>query len=349
MTDWRGASITVEATVRDAMTKIDSQSLQIALVVDVDDRLLGTVTDGDIRRGLLRGVDFNAPATEIMERDPITLDPGIGSAEALLLMQAKQIRQIPRVDGERRIVGLEVLDQLLGPVQSDVWVVLMAGGLGSRLRPLTAETPKPLLPVAGRPLLQIILESFVQQGFRRFFMAINYKGTMFREHFGDGSRWGVDIDYLEESERLGTAGALRLLPEDPPGPMIVMNGDLLTAVEYRHLLDFHHAQGADATMCVRDYSLQVPYGVASIEGHNLIGISEKPRHHFFVNAGIYVLDPEVLQALPDDGPCDMPQLFETLIGQGREVAAFPIREYWLDIGHFDDLEQAQGDFPKVFG
>jgi NDP-sugar pyrophosphorylase family protein len=271
------------------------------------------------------------------------------SKESLLArMKLTGLHQIPLVNEAHKIVGLEIIDYLIVPAKYDNWVVLMAGGLGTRLRPLTEDMPKPLLRIGGRPILETILENFVEAGFRRFFIAINYKGELIERYFGDGSRWGVELCYLQEKQILGTAGPLGLLPEKPSLPVVVMNGDILTKVNFKQLLDFHAEHGAQATMCVREYNYQVPYGVVKMDRHRLVTIEEKPVQRFFVNAGVYVLCPDVLDFIPFGSPCDMPDLFKKLITEQRETAVFPIREYWLDIGRMDDFEQAEVDFGKVF-
>jgi NDP-sugar pyrophosphorylase family protein len=225
-------------------------------------------------------------------------------------------------------------------------VVLMAGGLGTRLQPLTDECPKPLLAVGGRPILETILESFAEQGFKRIFLSVNHKAEMIRSHFGAGERWGVQVEYLHESIRLGTAGALSLLPERPTTPVVVMNGDLLTRTNFDNLLRFHNAQDAIATMAVREYDFQVPYGVVRLNGANIESIEEKPVQRFFVNAGIYTLSPEALDYLPIQTMFDMPNLFEHLIAAGKTTAAYPLREYWLDIGRLEELERAQREWAE---
>jgi dTDP-glucose pyrophosphorylase len=339
MSLWRNALTKPGDTVRETIRRIDGSSTQIALVVDADGRLLGTITDGDIRRGLLKGVSLDDPASAIMNASPTCARPDESREVILARMKAKSLHQIPVVDTERRVVGLEVLDELLA-ARRDNWVVLMAGGRGTRLRPLTDETPKPLLRVGAKPILETILGSFIEQGFSRFFLAVNYRADMVRSHFGDGSRWGVEIGYLSEQSPLGTAGALSLLPSRPASPLLVMNADLLTRVGFGHMLDFHRAQGAVATMGVREYDFQVPFGVVKIKGQSILSIEEKPTHRFFVNAGIYVLSPETLDLVPQGRHFDMPELFEALIAKGRETAVFPVREYWIDIGRMDDFEKA---------
>ena len=338
-----------EDTIRSAIEAIDSNATKVVVVVDGEERLLGTVTDGDVRRGLLRGVSLDDPVEKVMNEDPVSHRLNESRDEALQVMREKKIGLIPVLDPDGRVVQLQTQEELLHPSLEETWVVLMVGGLGSRLRPLTEDTPKPLLKVGDRPLLETIVRSFARQGFQRIFLSVNYRAELFEAHFGNGAQLGVRIDYLHEDSSLGTAGALRLLPERPPGPVIVMNGDLLTSVDFRHLLDFHNAQSADATMCVRDYHLEVPFGVAVIDEQRLVAISEKPRHHFFVNAGIYVLSPESLEAIPPSGAYQMTDLFQALIDDGKGTTVFPIREYWLDIGRVNDLERAQGDFPSVFG
>lgn len=337
-----------ETQVIIAIKAINMGGIQIAIVIDADHRLLGTVTDGDVRRGLLRGVGLDQPVSQVMNAAPTTLRYGQSRDAAAEIMRRLQIHQLPVVDQDNRIVGVEVFDDIVAPYDAGTWVVLMAGGLGTRLRPLTEDVPKPMIPVGGRPLLETIVRNFETQGFRQIFLSVNYKSEVIREYFGDGLNHGVSIEYLVEHQRLGTAGALALLPSRPPGPVIVMNGDLLTSVNFRQLVDFHREQGATATMCVREYAFQVPYGVVQTDGPRLIAVVEKPVHNFFVNAGVYVVEPAALDLLPEGQPFDMTQLFERIATDGSSVAVFPIHEYWLDIGRLDDLERARGDFGKVF-
>ena len=349
MTDYARVLIARDAPIVQAIQLIEAASTQIALVVDADQRLLGTITDGDVRRGILRGVPLDAAVERIMKREPVTVGPEVGRDELLGLMSGLQVSQIPRIDSDGRVIGLEILGDILRQAELDNWVVLMAGGLGVRLRPLTEETPKPLLSVGGRPVLETILDAFVGQGFHRFYISVNYKAEMFKTHFGDGSHRGIEIRYLDENRRLGTAGALSLLPQRPESSIIVMNGDLLTSVNFRQLLDFHESHAAKATMCVREYSFQVPYGVVRTEQHRLLDIEEKPVHHFFVSGGIYALHPDALDHVPAGRPFDMPALFKRLIGESQVVSAFPVHEYWLDIGHVDDLKRAESEYLSVFG
>ncbi len=349
MRDFAQTLVGPSMQILEAIKAIEAGSRQIALVVDDDRHLLGTVTDGDIRRGILRGIGLDQAVSAVMNPRPLTANVDQGRDAVLRLMRDREIHQIPLLDAGGRLVGLETLDELIHRDQIDVWVVLMAGGLGTRLRPLTENTPKPLLPVGGRPLLETIIENFANQGFQRIFLSVNYKAEMFERHFGDGSRYGVSIEYIHEPERMGTAGALALLPSRPQNPLIVMNADLLTTLNFRQFLEFHRSHRAQATMGVREYSFQVPYGVVRADQARLLSIVEKPVQQFFVSAGMYVLEPDALNVIPNDTFFDMPMLFEALLAQGAEASVFPVREYWLDIGRLDDLERAQSEFGKVFG
>ena len=348
MIAWQQALIGPESTVREAVETIDAAGLQIAIVADEDGRLLGTVTDGDIRRAILRGTSLDDAVAQVMNENPTTAREHDDRETLLRLMRQRNLHQIPLLDATWRVVGLEVLDHLLQPVRRENPVVLMAGGLGSRLSPLTDDTPKPLLHVGAKPILETILEAFVQHGFGRFYLSVNYLAEQVEAHFGDGSQWGVEIEYLRERERLGTAGALSLLPERPTEPLFVMNGDLLTRLNFAHLLDFHAEHAAAATMCVREYEMQVPYGVIETRSHHILDIREKPTERYLVNAGVYVLQPEALDLIPKGKFFDMPELFMRLIQQEQETAVFPIREYWMDIGQVDDFKRANGDYSEVF-
>ena len=349
MTNWKRARVSPTTKIKDVLKVIDSSDLQIALVVDKRDALLGTITDGDIRRGILKGIGLNDEAKAVMNPKPITSHKCVTSEEMLARMQKASIHQMPIVDDSGRVIEIELLDHLIrGSGSRNNIVVLMAGGLGTRLRPLTDDRPKSLLPVGNKPILETILENFIEHGFRNFFISVNYKDEMIREYFGDGSRLGINIKYLKEKIRLGTAGALTLLPQKPQSPMIIMNGDLLTKVNFTQLLNFHKESGVAATMCVREYDFQVPYGVVRMEKNYISSIDEKPVQKFFVNAGIYVLDPLTLKHIPKDTAFDMPKLFQKISTGKQHASAFPIREYWLDIGRMEDFNRANGDFQKFF-
>ena len=345
--DWRTTLIKPDRSLREAIGVIDKSGLQIALVTSDDSQLLGTVTDGDVRRGLLAGIGLEDPVSNVMNSTPTVANLNQTPQDILSVMKTKQLRQIPVVDTDQCVVGMEVIDSLLQCPRRDNPVILLAGGLGSRLMPLTENCPKPLLKVGDKPILERIIENFKAFGFHRFYLSVNYMAEMIEEYFGDGSQWEVEIDYLRERKRLGTAGAISLLPDKPELPFVVMNGDLLTKINFSHLLDFHDNHAPMGTMCVREYQFQVPFGVVKLDRHRLRGIDEKPVQRFFVNAGIYVLEPDVLNYVPNEDYLDMPTLFEDLLKNQHETAVFPIREYWLDIGRKDDFERANADIAEA--
>jgi dTDP-glucose pyrophosphorylase len=342
--NWEKVIVRPDMPLSETISRIDSAALQVGLVVDELGQLKGIVTDGDIRRAILRGVSLDARSDVIMSCSPRVLPVGTPGSEVLAFMRRHAVHHVPIIDNEGQLVGLEVLDELIGTYARPNWVVIMAGGLGTRLRPLTEDCPKPLLPVGGKPILENILESFAEQGFRKIFLSINYKADLIRNHFGDGARWGVQIEYLHEMTRLGTAGALSLLPSWPEDSLIVMNGDLLTHANFETLLEFHREHGAVATMAVREYDFQVPYGVVRISGDRITAIEEKPVQSFFVNAGIYVLSPQAFELIPQATYFDMPALFERMINKCMPTSAYPLREYWLDVGRLDEFERAQTEW-----
>ena len=338
--------VVASTPVIEVIRLIDVSSLQIALVHE-DGRLVGAVTDGDVRRGILRGVGLEAPVSAIMSREPVSATADMTDEAMLSLMRRLRIHQLPIVDADGRVVDVKTLDSLLSSGQQANWVVLMAGGLGTRLRPLTDERPKPLLHVGDRPILETIVRGFSGTGFSRFFISVNYRSEMIKSFFGDGSQLGVTIEYLEEENRLGTAGALSLLPERPTSPFFVMNADLLTTLNFRQMLNFHEQNGAMATVCVRDHSVTLPFGVIETHNGKIKTMREKPTHRFLVNAGIYVLHPEALDYIDPSEHLDMPDLLHRLMS-GGDVDAFPMREFWMDIGHPDDLERAAEEYERIF-
>ncbi|TGU70601.1 CBS domain-containing protein [Geomonas terrae] len=348
MDNWKKVVVSLDTTIKSTIEIIDATAMQIALVVDEGMRLVGTITDGDVRRAILHNISLDGPASTIMNPHPIVATTTQSRETTLTVMRNKVIRQIPVVQEDGVLVGLEIFDELVKPVARKNVVLLMAGGLGSRLRPLTNECPKPLLKIGDKPILETILENFIEHGFRKFYLSVNYMAEMIEEYFGDGSNWGVEISYLRENERMGTAGALSLLPPGIEDPVIVMNGDLLTRVNFTHLLNFHLENPGKATICVRDYEFRVPYGVVKVDGHRLTGIAEKPVHQFFVCAGIYVLDSDVIGMVPKSTFYDMPHLLEKLLAEKHDTSVFPVREYWMDIGRLADFERANSDYVEVF-
>jgi dTDP-glucose pyrophosphorylase len=335
--------------LREAIGILDRGGLQIAVVVDEQRRILGTVTDGDVRRALIRQISLAASVSEVMTRQPYTAPMSAAKERILQLMERYQISQIPLVDADGRIVGIETLHGLLHGKRRDNAVFLMAGGFGTRLQPLTDNCPKPLLNIGDKPILEIIIENFVRAGFHRFFISTHYRAEMIQDHFGDGSRWGVSIAYVHEQQPLGTGGALGLLPnKEIEQPIVMMNSDLLTNMNFDNLLTFHIEHSALATMCVREYEHRIPYGVIESDGYRIRSIVEKPTQRFFVNAGIYIISPELLRLVPSGTRIDMPTLLAQKIQEGHEVNVFPMHEYWLDIGRMEDFQRAQFEISGVF-
>ena len=348
MKNWKDALIGPESTLEAAIATLDRSALRIVLVVDENTRLLGTLTDGDIRRALLRHLPLSSSVKDVMCTTPLTAQLDWSRERILAVMENRQLLQLPLVDMEGRVVGLETLHALLEKRQFDNPVFLMAGGFGTRLHPLTHDCPKPLLNIGDRPILQHIVESFATAGFHRFFISTHYLPHMIRDHFGDGSRWGIDIRYVHEETPLGTGGALGLLPHgEIDAPMFMMNSDLLTTMNYQQLLAFHLEHRSHATMCVREYEYQVPYGVIQSEGHRIVSIREKPSQHFFINAGIYLLSPELVRSVRPGTRIDMPTLLQGAIDDGKKVIQYPIHEYWLDIGRMEDLKRARVDIGSL--
>jgi dTDP-glucose pyrophosphorylase len=343
-----GIKLSPTSTVREALQIIDSGAMKIALVVGDGNKLLGTLSDGDIRRGLLNGLTLDDSIESVIFRKPLVAHVNDSKETILQKAVAKKIYQIPIVDHDGTLIGIEEVDELLRPKELPNKVVLMAGGLGTRLRPLTDDRPKPLLEVGSKPILETIIENFAKYGFKNFILSVNYKAHMLEDYFGAGGKLGVHIDYIHENKRLGTAGALSLMHEKLQEPFFVMNGDLLTNVNFEQLFDYHHAHHAVATMAVREYDFQVPYGVVNVEDGHIRSIEEKPIQRFFVSAGIYMLSPEVLSYIPRDSFYDMPTLFTELITNKMTALSFPIREYWLDIGRMEELERAKSDYAYVF-
>ena len=261
MADLKKSLVAPDQSIQAALAAIEGSPGKIALVVDTNGRLLGTATDGDIRRALLNRISLDQPVSKAMNPAPHTAGPHERSEDILALMRRDKLRHIPVVDSEGKVIGLETLEECLEFARRDNWVVIMAGGEGRRLRPLTNDVPKPMLPIGKKPILETIIDNFVACGFSRFFLSVNYRAEQIEQYFGDGSSRGIKIEYLRERNAMGTAGSLSLLPERPPQPIIVMNGDILTNVKFHEILNFHQEHDAIGTMCVREYRFQVPYGV----------------------------------------------------------------------------------------
>ncbi|MBZ5876643.1 nucleotidyltransferase family protein [Chromohalobacter israelensis] len=344
MKSWEAALVASGTPLRQAIEVLDRAALRIVLIVNSERYLLGTLTDGDIRRALIRHQSLDVEVDKVMNPQPQTATREWSKERMLTTMEQRQLLQLPILDAEGRVIGLESLHDLLNKPLHDNPVFLMAGGFGKRLRPLTNDCPKPMLKVGDKPILELILNHFIQAGFHRFFISTHYMPELIRSYFGDGHQWGVNIQYIHEEEPLGTGGALGLLPHDEIDlPMFMMNGDLLTSLNVLGLLEFHREHPSSATMCVREYDYQVPYGVIESDGHRIRSMVEKPTQRFFINAGIYLLEPELVRSVRPGTRIDMPSLLEKEIAEEREINMFPIHEYWLDIGRMDDFKRAQAE------
>lgn len=349
ITDLQAITVRAEDCLRRVMKVIDDGGNQIALVVDDEGRLVATVTDGDVRRGILEGVGLESPVSVVMHRDPTTLPNGTSSATSQRLMSELELNHIPVIDREGRLVSLAVRKSMMDVVPRSTPVVLMVGGLGMRLRPLTETLPKPMIPINGKPLLERIVTRFRDQGFSQFTLSLNYLGHLIRSHFGDGSALGVSISYVEESQRMGTGGALSLLKNRPQEPFVVMNGDILTTTSFGAMMDFHAETGSDISVCAREFNMQVPYGVLNTAGTKLVSMHEKPVLNHLVNAGIYALSPVVFDYINEGEPLDMPDLVARVQAAGLKVSVFRVCEYWMDIGQIQDLDRARTEYASVFG
>lgn len=340
---WKNIIVQAEDTIRSALNVIDKEALRIALVVDQNQHLLGVITDGDIRRGLLRSLPLDSRVKEVMNVAPLTIQPNETKKKIIEIMEKNSVFALPIVENGK-VIGLETLQEAMHKPQYNNPVFIMAGGFGTRLRPLTDNCPKPMLHIGDKPILETVIQRFINAGFVNFYISTHFMPEQIQAHFGDGSKWGINIHYVYEDSPLGTGGALGLLPKDMPDlPIIMMNGDVLTKMNFERLLEFHNENNAHATMCVREYDYQVPYGVINGKGNKIISMVEKPTQRFFINAGIYVVSQELARSVPLDHIIDMPTLLELHIGKQKDVLMFPIHEYWLDIGRMDDFNRAQAD------
>lgn len=343
--------LSVESTIEDVFIRLDKVAVKIILVIDDNGKLVGTVTDGDIRRALIVHRPLNTLVVEIMNVNPRTVNADFDEDEIYNNYIANNIcRDLPILDDNGRVIGLTTWQHHSHRNRTNP-VVIMAGGLGTRLRPLTDHTPKPLLEVGGRPILEGIIERLRDQGLKDIHLSINHMGEQFKDFFGDGSNHGVHISYIEEDKPLGTCGALKQVQDKSDLPLIVMNGDVLTNINFSYLLDYHENHQSSATVCLRNYSLNVPYGVVDVceDSHKVTGVREKPTFRFFVSAGLYVLSPHVLDLIPDNSHYDMPTLLNAIEQKGMDVGGFPLKEYWLDIGQMEEFERAQKEYHGIFG
>jgi len=348
MFDWKKILLSTESSLENSIKVLHEGGCRIALVVDSQKKLLGTLTDGDIRRALMNGTKMSASISNVINKKPITAKKTDSRNFILSLMKDLSILHVPIVDDVGVICGLETLQHLTKKPSYDNSVFIMAGGFGTRLHPLTENTPKPLLKVGNRPILETIIDQFIDYGFHNFYISTHFKPELIRDHFKNRYQQGVTIHFIHEDIPLGTAGSLGLLSDNLPDlPIIIMNGDLLTGVNFEHLLDFHNNNNSEATMCVREYDFQAPYGVVDIDGCNIREIKEKPVFKFFVNAGIYVLNKNLINKVDGESYLNMTDFLEKELDCGG-VNAFPIHEYWLDIGRMEEYEKANQDIVTIF-
>ena len=338
MKDLKDYIISLDSSIKQLIFKLESNASQIVLVVK-NERLQGTVTDGDIRRALLRGETLDSPVEKIMNKNFKFLPETASEVEALYLMKKESLKQMPLLDKEGRLKKIFLLDELIKPKLLPNDVVIMAGGKGKRLGVLTEDCPKPMLKINNRPILEIILEQCIEAGLKKFYFSVNYLKEQIQNYFEDGSRWNICINYLEEDKSLGTAGSLSLFPHQPKQPILVLNGDVLTKVDYNHLIQFHKEHVADISLCVRRHSTKIPYGIVSMNDLHVLALEEKPILTHFINAGIYVLEPSVLNLVSKDTYFDMPQLIKLAKEKKYKINAFPIHEYWQDLGYPETLLQ----------
>lgn len=339
--------ITKSGDVRELMSLMDRCALGITLVVDEGRRLEATITDGDVRRAILLGIELDQPIVDLLavrkaSGRPVTAPVGTTPEELLRLMAEYRIRQIPLLDAEGRVADIAVDSDYLAASALPLDGLIMAGGFGRRLMPLTETCPKPMLPVSGKPILEHLVSKLRAAGIRHVSISTHYMAENIIEHFHDGKDFGVEIEYVDEDRPMGTAGALAKAAVGDL-PLLVINGDILTTIDFRAMLEFHREHSADMTVAVQQYEVRIPYGVISTEGIDAVRIVEKPSVRHFVNAGIYLVQPGVCQMVPGDCAFDMPDLITSLIEAHKRVVCFPIREYWLDVGQMEQYERASAD------
>ncbi|WP_312484572.1 nucleotidyltransferase family protein [Stutzerimonas nitrititolerans] len=349
MKRWHTVLLPPTATIREAMRMLDKGSQRIVLICDAEKKLLGTVTDGDTRRGLLADANMQDPVRSVMNPNPVSVTDKTSREQRLKLMKQHDLTAIPILDNNKRVLSLETLHQAMQPEPRDNPVFIMAGGFGTRLQPLTDHCPKPMLRVGDKPMLEHLIDQFISHGFHNFYISTHYLPEVIRRYFGDGSRWGVSIQYVHEDKPLGTGGALGLLPKNLPQlPLIMMNGDVLTKLDYTKLLKHHESQEFDATVSVREDEHRVPFGVIEVEDKLIVSMVEKPTYRYKINTGIYVLNPDVISSVQPGQRIDMPTLLEQRMAKNKPVGVYTSYDYWLDIGQMKDYQKAQSDIQTYF-
>ncbi|KLD99965.1 nucleotidyltransferase family protein [Aliarcobacter butzleri] len=328
--------LTDRTDFKDAVKKLDKNGNGVLPVVDINDNLLGLITDGDIRKAILNN---NLDLEHIINKNPYKLNMNSSKKQIINYLKKVHRRHLPLVDDKNKFIKIFTLDEIEFNFKSN-WVVIMAGGLGTRLGELTKDIPKPMLKVGAKPMIEHIIDMFVSHGFTKFMLSVNYKAEVIKEYFKDGSKFGIEVRYLEEKKRLGTGGALSLIDVELNEPFFVTNGDVLSSLDYEELLSYHKEQNSIATMCIRKDTYQIPYGVIEIdEKNNIKAMKEKPIKDFFINTGIYVLNSEVLNYVPKDEFFDLPTLFDVLKRENKSTKAFEITDYWIDMGKPSDYEK----------
>lgn len=349
MIAWKDSVLPPNATIREAMRVLDKGVLRIVLVCDQQYHLLGTITDGDIRRSLLADAHMTDKIIGVMNKSPISIDLNTSRQARIKIMRDLDLLAIPIIDKNKKIIGLETLNRALLPEKKDNPVFIMAGGFGTRLQPLTDHCPKPMLRVGDKPMLEHLINQFIAHGFHDFYISTHYLPEVIQNHFGDGSEWGVSVQYVQEEHPLGTGGALGLLPKNLPSlPLIMMNGDVLTKLNYTQLLRHHENQKFDATMCVREDEHRVPFGVIETDQQLIVNMVEKPTYRYKINTGIYVVNPEIVTAVQANQRVDMPTLLEQNRQLGKRIGTYTSYDYWLDIGQMKDYQKAQSDIETYF-
>lgn len=348
MKDWKSVLMAPDVSIRSALYKIDKAATKIGLVVDQEYKLLGTVSDGDIRRAILSGLGLEEPIRKCMCVNPTTARNDESRESILSKMRNLVLHQIPILDATGIVVNLALIDDYLTCHERDNWVVIMAGGPGTRLKEITQNIPKPMLHVGNRPLLETMVHRLTDQGFSNIWLAVNHQAEIIENYFRDGSHLGVKIEYLREKKRLGTAGGLSLLPSIPDEPVLVTNADIVVNIDYGEVIDAHIFSGADATMVVRDHEYQIPYGVVKAVDGVIVELDEKPVHNVMVNAGIYVLSPSAISRIPNETFFDMTELFDSMIAEGLRTRPHCTDGYWCDIGRPEDLQKARSEFHETF-
>jgi len=347
------AVIFANSNLFDAVQVIETNEKRIAIVLDQNGKLVGTLTDGDIRRHLLNNGSLDASVVSAMNPNPVKADVNSSKSYILDLMKTNNIRAVPLVgprDTFMRVVEIKELvskDIQEPPFNGFEVAVIMAGGEGMRLRPITETIPKPMVKIDGIPLLERQIHRLKKIGVSRIYLSVNYLSKVIENHFGDGKKFGIEISYLKENRKLGTAGALYLLKENFNKPILVMNGDILTTSDFNNLYNFHFDHDACITAAAIHYLVDIPYGVFEASQAIVHRIDEKPSQQFLCNAGIYAVSPEIVADLCDETALSMPDLIEKCLQENKTVVVFPVHEYWTDIGTPEDLDKAQEDFFNI--